>query len=198
MVIWVDPAFTSLLPSRSLANMSTRRQFLLTSAAAGMGYWVAGGVQAKESKSPNERIAMASIGIEGKGQSDSDDAGRAGDMVAICDVDDHKLHAAGQHRFKKAKKFNDFREMLDKMGKSIDAVTVSTPDHCHALAAAMALKMKKHCFVQKPLTHSIHEARVLAQLAKEAGVATQMGNRARRTTACGRRPPRSRPARWAP
>ena len=83
---------------------------------------------------------------------------------------------AGQHRFKKAKKFNDFRKMLDEMGKSIDAVTVSTPDHVHALAAAMALKMKKHCFVQKPLTHSIHEARVLGQLAREYGVATQMGN----------------------
>ena len=97
-------------------------------------------------------------------------------MVAICDVDDHKLGTAGQHRFKKAKKFNDFRKMLDEMGKSIDAVTVSTPDHVHALAAAMAMKMKKHCFVQKPLTHSIHEARVLGQLARENGVATQMGN----------------------
>ncbi len=66
--------------------------------------------------------------------------------------------------------------MLDKMGKSIDAVTVSTPDHFHAVTAAMAIKMKKHCFVQKPLTHAIHEARVLGQLAKEHGVATQMGN----------------------
>jgi predicted dehydrogenase len=156
--------------------MTTRRQFLLTTAAAGMGYWVAGGAQAKPTRSPNERIAFASIGIDGKGSSDSEDAGRAGDMVAICDVDDNKLNSAGQNRFPKAKKFNDFRKMLDEMGKSIDAVTVSTPDHVHALAAAMALKMKKHCFVQKPLTHSIHEARVLCQLARENGVATQMGN----------------------
>ena len=156
--------------------MPNRREFLLTTAAAGMGYWVAGGVQAKESRSPNGRIAFASIGIDGKGASDSEDAGRSGDMVAICDVDDQKLRAAGQNRFKKAKKFNDYRKMLDEMGKSIDAVTVSTPDHVHALAAAMALKMKKHCFVQKPLTHSIHEARVLGQLARENGVATQMGN----------------------
>ncbi len=156
--------------------MSTRRQFLLTTAAAGMGYWVAGGLQAKPTRSPNERIAFASIGVGGKGGSDSEDAGRAGDMVAICDVDDHTLNNAGRNRFPKAKKFNDFRKMLDEMGKSIDAVTVSTPDHCHALAAAMALKMKKHCFVQKPLTHSIHEARVLAQLARESGVATEMGN----------------------
>jgi predicted dehydrogenase len=156
--------------------MSSRREFLLTTGAAAMGYWVAGGVQAKESRSPNQRIAFASIGIEGKGESDSDDAGRAGDMVAICDVDDQKLNNAVQHRFKKAKKYNDFRKMLDEMGKSIDAVTVSTPDHVHAVAAAMALRMKKHCFVQKPLTHSIHEARMLGQLARENGVATQMGN----------------------
>ena len=156
--------------------MSNRREFLLTTAAAGMGYWVAGGALAKESRSPNERIAFASIGIDGKGASDSEDAGRAGDMVAICDVDDHKLDTASQHRFKKAKKFNDFRKMFDEMGKSIDAVTVSTPDHFHAVAAAMALKMKKHCFVQKPMTHSIHEARVLGELARANGVATQMGN----------------------
>ena len=161
--------------------MPNRREFLLTTGAAAVSYWVAGGAEAKESRSPNERISFASIGIDGKGASDSEDAGRAGDLVAICDVDDDKLNHAGQRRFKKAKKFNDFRKMLDEMGKSIDAVTVSTPDHAHALAASMAMKMKKHCFVQKPLTHSIHEARVLGQLAREMGVATQMGNQ---FTAC--------------
>jgi predicted dehydrogenase len=156
--------------------MPNRREFLSATAAAAMGYWVAGGVQAKESRSPNGRIAFASVGIDGKGASDSEDAGRSGDMVAICDVDDNKLGMAAQSRFKKAKKFNDFRKMFDEMGKSIDAVTVSTPDHVHAVAAAMALRLKKHCFVQKPLTHSIHEARVLGQLARENGLATQMGN----------------------
>ena len=156
--------------------MPSRRQFLSTTAAAGMGYWVAGGVQAKQTKSPNERIAFASVGLTGKGSSDSEDAGRAGDMVAICDVDDRNLNNAGDRRFPKAKRFNDFRKMLDEMGKSIDAVTVSIPDHAHALVASMAMKMKKHSFVQKPMTHSIHEARVLAQLSKENGVATMMGN----------------------
>src|SRR5262249_8931535 len=63
-----------------------------------------------------------------------------------------------------------------EMDKSIDAVTVSTPDHTHAVAAAMAMKLGKHCFTQKPLTHSIYEARTLGQIAKEKGVATQMGN----------------------
>jgi predicted dehydrogenase len=156
--------------------MPNRRQFLITTAAAGMGYWVAGGATAKESRSPNERIAFASIGVNGKGASDSADAGDAGDMVAICDVDDVSLNTAGERRFTRAKRFNDFRKMFDEMGKSIDAVTVSIPDHCHAVAAAMALRLKKHCFVQKPLTRSIHEARVLAELARENGVATMMGN----------------------
>ena len=82
---------------------------------------------------------MASIGIGGKGHSDSGDADRHGDMVAICDVDRLRLEAALK-RFPGAKGFTDFREMLDKMGKSIDAVTVSTPDHMHAPASLMAMQ----------------------------------------------------------
>lgn len=160
-----------------MSHRPTRRQFLQTTTAAGFGYWVAAGATAKESQSPNEQIAMASIGIEGKGRSDSADAARLGRMVAICDVDDKRLERAGRRNgFEGARKFNDFRKMLDEMGRSIDAVTVSTPDHIHAPAAAMAMRMGKHCFVQKPLTHSIHEARVLAELARKHKVATQMGN----------------------
>ena len=118
-------------------------------------------------KSPNSRIAIASIGVGGKGASDSDDAAAAGDMVAICDVDENTLNNAGEKRFPKAKRYTDFRKMLDEMGKSIDAVTVSTPDHNHAPAALMAMRMGKHCFCQKPLTHSIYEARLMAQVARE-------------------------------
>ncbi|HUT09966.1 MAG TPA: Gfo/Idh/MocA family oxidoreductase [Thermoguttaceae bacterium] len=153
----------------------SRRQFLQTTAATGIGYWVAGGVRAQESTSPNERIAMASVGIGGKGSSDSADAGRSGDMVAICDVDTNRLEGTGK-KFDKAKQYTDFRKMLEEMEKSIDAVTVSTPDHCHAPAALMAMRMGKHCFVQKPLTHSIYEARLMGEVAKKMGVATQMGN----------------------
>jgi predicted dehydrogenase len=155
--------------------MSSRRQFLQTAATSGIGFWAAAGASRAESRSPNERIAMASIGIDGKGGEDSKDAGNAGDMVAICDVDDKRLAGAAS-RFPKAKKYNDFRKMLDEMGKSIDAVTVSTPDHVHAVAAATAMRMGKHCFVQKPLTHSLHEARVLGELARANKLATQMGN----------------------
>ena len=159
-----------------MSQKTSRRRFLKTSAAVGVGYWVAGGVQAQESNSPNEKIAMASVGISGKGSSDSADAGRSGEMVAICDVDENKLNAAGESKFPKAEKFTDFREMLEKMGDKIDAVTVSTPDHMHAPASLMAMRMGKHCFCQKPLTRTVYEARLMARVAKEQGVATQMGN----------------------
>ncbi|MEN6458484.1 MAG: Gfo/Idh/MocA family oxidoreductase [Thermoguttaceae bacterium] len=159
-----------------MSQRTNRRRFLQTTAMTGVGFWVAGGLRAAPSKSPNERIAMASIGLGGKGSSDSDDAGKAGDMVAICDVDENTLKSAGSRRFPKAKRYTDFRKMLDEMGKSIDAVTVSTPDHTHAAAALMAMRMGKHCFCQKPLTHSIYESRLMAQVAREMNVATQMGN----------------------
>jgi predicted dehydrogenase len=136
---------------------------------------VAAGAEPQPVRAANEKIAFACIGIDGKGASDSNAAGGSGDVVAICDVDDAKLDAAAK-RFPKAKKFNDFRKLLDEMGKSIDAVTVSTPDHCHAPAALMAMRMGKHCFCQKPLTHSIYEARLMATTARETKVATQMGN----------------------
>jgi len=148
---------------------------LQTTAAAGFGFWVAGGAASRKERSPNGKIAFASVGIGGKGSSDSSDAGRFGDMVAICDVDEGTLKA-GAKRFPKAKQYTDFRKMLCEMGKSIDAVTVSTPDHTHAPAALMAMRMGKHCFCQKPLTHTIYEARLMAKVAKDMKVATQMGN----------------------
>lgn len=158
-----------------MSRRSSRRTFVKTAAAIGAGYWVAGGVSPKVSLSANEEIRFASIGVNGKGDSDSNDAGRFGKMVAICDIDESSLEKKGA-RFEDAEKFFDFRKMFDKMEKSIDAVTVSTPDHTHAVAAAMALRLGKHAFCQKPLTKSLHEARVLSTLAAEKKVATQMGN----------------------
>src|SRR5262249_54043026 len=79
-------------------------------------------------------------------------------------------------RYTDAKKYFDFRKMLDESGKQIDAVTISTADHVHAPAAAMAMKMGKHVYVQKPLTHTVYEARQLREIAKKMGVCTQMGN----------------------
>jgi predicted dehydrogenase len=157
-------------------NRPSRRKFLQTSAAAGIGYWVAGGVQAQESHSPNERIQFACIGIGGKGSSDSSDAKKHGQVIAICDIDQKKLEKAAAEKFVDAKTFFDYHELFDKMDDKIDAVTISTPDHHHGPAAALALRRKKHTFCQKPLTRSIYEARRLGELARENGVATQMGN----------------------
>lgn len=156
---------------------NSRRQFIKTTAAVSAGYWVAGGVSPKRSLSANEEIRFACVGVGGKGDSDSADAARAGKIVAICDIDDKNVeNKLKQEGFGSAKTFFDYREMFDKMGKEFDAVTVSTPDHLHGVVSAMALKNKKAVYCQKPLTRTIWEARRLAELAKEAGVATQMGN----------------------
>ncbi len=156
---------------------ATRRDFLRNSTLAGVGFWAAGGVvigdEAK--KLANDKINFACIGVGGKGNGDSDHVGEIGNVVALCDIDDQHLEAKAK-KFPKAKKYNDFRKMLEEMDKGIDAVTVSTPDHTHAVAAVMAMKMKKHVYCQKPLAHSVHEARRMRELAREMKVATQMGN----------------------
>ena len=163
-----------MFPSDKLPSPN-RRSFLKQAGVTAAGFWVAGGLTAQARESANDRIGMASIGIGGKGGSDSQDAAKHGDMVAVCDVDKGRL-ASALRRFPGAKGYTDFREMLDEQGKSIDAVTVSTPDHMHAPASLMAMRMGKHCFCQKPLTRTIYEARLVGQVARENKVATQMGN----------------------
>ena len=164
-----------------MANGHSRRDFLRRSAfaagAASTSLWTVGNYSWSQEagKSPNDQIRFASIGVGGKGDSDSNDAGRFGDLVAICDIDEKTLESKGK-KFPKAKRFYDYRQMFDEIGKSIDAVTVSTPDHHHAVASALAMRLGKHCFTQKPLTWSIEEARYLRHLAEEKGLATQMGN----------------------
>lgn len=156
-------------------NTLTRRQFLSrTSAAVGtvtLAFPFVGRVLGA-----NERINIACIGVGGKGDSDSSDAARCGgNIVAICDVDRNTL-AKKANQFPQAKQYTDYRKLLDEMGGSIDAVTVSTPDHNHGVATIRALKMGKHAFVQKPLVQTVAEARMVRQLANEKKLATQMGN----------------------
>ncbi len=158
-----------------MSSLSSRREFIRNSALTGAALWAAQEAQALRSKSANDTINFACIGVNGKGESDSRDASQHGNIVAICDVDEVKLNKAAL-KYPNAKKFTDYRVMLDTMNKSIDAVTVSIPDHGHAAAAAMAMHMGKHCFCQKPLTHSIYEARKLGEIARHMKVATQMGN----------------------
>ena len=125
----------------------------------------------------NDRIGVGCIGVHGKGASDVDDAARSGgEIVALCDVDETFLKEKAQ-KYPQARLYRDYRKMLEEMGKTIDAVTVSTPDHDHAVATMRAMQMGKHVFCQKPLTQTILEARqVRALAAKKKKLATQMGN----------------------
>jgi len=123
---------------------------------------------------PSDKLNIASVGIGGMGSGDVRSAGDKHNIVAICDVD--QRHLVGSAKlFPNAKLYSDFRKMFDEQ-KGIDAVTISTPDHNHAIVTMMALKMGKHVHCQKPLTHSVYEARMIGKAAKEAKVATQMGN----------------------
>jgi len=123
---------------------------------------------------PSEKLNIAGIGVGGQGAADLNGVDSQ-NIVALCDVD--WGHAAGTfRRYPKAKKYRDFRKMLDEEEKNIDAVTVATPDHIHAVASMAAIKRGKHVYCEKPLTHSVYEARMLAQAAREHKVATQMGN----------------------
>jgi predicted dehydrogenase len=158
-----------------MKRQHNRRQFLSETAAIGVGAWIAAPNLLAAAQSPNEKLNIACIGVGGKGSGDTDHAGQYGNVVALCDIDDNRLGTKGE-KFPDARKFNDFRQMLEQMEKSIDAVTVSTPDHTHAPASMMAIRMKKHVYTQKPLTWSVTEARALREAAKQYGVCTQMGN----------------------
>jgi predicted dehydrogenase len=120
-------------------------------------------------------VRIACIGVGGKGSSDADQAGNHGDIVALCDIDDNRLRAKAE-KFPKAKTYHDFRKLFDELHNQIDAVTVSTPDHTHAAASLMAMRLGKHVYCQKPLTHTVGEARLMRDTARKYKVATQMGN----------------------
>ncbi len=151
----------------------TRRQFVHRSAAATAALAFPF-VSVRNVLGANNRLNIAGIGVGGKGASDVANVDDQ-NIYALCDVDE--VNAAGSFKkFPQAKRFKDFRVMLEKEGKNIDAVTVSTPDHMHAPASLMAMKMGKHVYCQKPLTHTVHEARQMAEVARRQKVATQMGN----------------------
>ncbi len=151
----------------------TRRQFVkrsvIATAALAMPF-----VARRNVLGANGRLNIAGIGVGGKGASDVANVDNE-NIYALCDV--HEDNAAGSfQKYPQAKRFKDFRVMLEKEGSHIDAVTVSTPDHMHAPAALMAMKMGKHVYCQKPLTHTVYEARLMAETARQHKVATQMGN----------------------
>lgn len=152
----------------------TRRRFLHRTGQAAAGALAFPFVASRNVLGANNRLNVAGIGVGGKGQVDIDFC--AGEnVVALCDIDEERA-AASRQRFPQAKFYRDFRELFDKESNTFDAVTVSTPDHTHAWPTLRALDLGKHVYCQKPLTHTVHEARLVAQLAREKGVVTQMGN----------------------
>jgi predicted dehydrogenase len=161
----------------------SRRTFLSAGAAAAFSFsivprHVLGGAGYVP---PSERVRIAGIGAGGMGGGDIATVSRLGAaIVALCDVDE--VRAAGSwNAFPKARRYQDFRVMLEKEAPHVDAVTVGTPDHIHAVAAMAALRAGKHVYVQKPLTHTLHECRVLTREAVQAKVATSMGNQGHAT-----------------
>jgi len=151
-----------------------RRHFLKTSAvgiAASFGVWSERPVRA--SRSPNEKLNIAAVGTGGMAGADLQRLSGE-NIVAICDVDENTLGTAAK-KYPAAEKYFDFRIMLEMEQARIDAVMVATPDHVHAAASVMAMRMGKHCFCEKPLAWSIHEARLMSRLAAEKKLATQMG-----------------------
>jgi predicted dehydrogenase len=146
---------------------------LLNTSLAGVGVWLSNAAGVRASPSPNEKLNIALVGAGGRGAANL--AGVAGEnIVALCDVDERRA-AAAFDKYPGVRKYHDFRKMLHDMDKQIDAVVVSTPNHTHAPASAMAMRMGKHCYCEKPLSHSVEEARAVARMAAENKVATQMG-----------------------
>ena len=151
-----------------------RRDFLRNAAVSGAGLIILSDSRLVRGTRANERLNVAGIGIGGRGAADVNGVGASENIVALCDVDEK--HAAETfERYPQAKRYKDFRKMLDEMQNKIDAVVVGTPDHTHAVAGVMAMKLGKHCYCEKPLTHTVYEARVMADLAREKKLVTQMG-----------------------
>ena len=157
-----------------MPHQLTRRDILRRTALTGTGFWTLAGTHAlAQPKSPNEKLNIAAIGIGGRGAADVKGVA-AENIIALCDVDEQRAGKTFE-QFPQAKRFKDFRVMFDKMHAQIDAVVIGTPDHTHAPVGVTAMELGKHCYCEKPLTHSVYEARVMAETAKKHKLVTQMG-----------------------
>jgi hypothetical protein len=159
-------------PSRSSSSFTpiNRRKFLRSASATGA--ILLGAPALLRAKGPNEKLNIAILGAGGRGESNTKSVSSE-NIVALCDVDEGRLNRAGQ-LYPGARKYVDFRRLYDD-AKDIDAVVVSTAEHTHAFATLPALQLGKHVYCEKPLTHAIAEARLIAEAARKAKVATQMG-----------------------
>lgn len=158
--------------------MVSRRKFIAQATTAAAAFTIVPRfVLGKGYTAPSDKLYVAGIGVGGKGESDIANFAKSGkaEIAYLCDVDDRRASKTVGN-FPNAKYYKDYRVMLDKEHKHIDAVSVSTPDHNHAVQAMAAMQLGKHVYVQKPLTHDIYEARMLTEAAKKYKVVTQMGN----------------------
>ncbi len=152
-------------------RFTTRRFFLKSSALTGIGFWISGSSAAIRSASPNEKLNVGVIGVHSRGAANMQ-AVSGENIVALCDVNDDFLAEAAK-RYPKAKTYVDWRKMLDQ--EDIDAVIVSTTEHTHAPAGLAAMERGKHVYCEKPLAHTVEEARRMRETSKRMKVATQMG-----------------------
>lgn len=151
----------------------SRRQFVTRAGAGAAGFWLAGcHTPASRKLSANEKLNIGIVGVAGRG-GDNLKGVEGENIVALCDIDAKNLASAAA-RFPSAKTYRDFRRMLEQ--RDIDAVVVSTPDHTHAVAAIGALRSGRHVYCEKPLGHTVAEARLMTETARRSGLATQMGN----------------------
>jgi predicted dehydrogenase len=175
-----DPQATLTLnriTMNSQKNKFSRRNFIGTVGTAVAGFTIVpGNVLGKAfgHTAPSDKLNIAGIGVGGMGRNNLRNMNTE-NIVALCDVD-WGYAKKTFNDYPGAKKFKDWRVMFDEFGKSIDAIMVATPDHSHAAVTAHAITLGKHCYTQKPLTHSVYESRLLTRLAKKYKVATQMGN----------------------
>ncbi len=154
----------------------SRRRFLRDAAFTGTGFLFLKSAASVCTAQANEKLNIALVGVGGRGEWFTGAIPRLGqNLVALCDVDASKNPDAYE-RLREARRFKDFRRMLEEMVREIDAVIVATPDHTHAVASAAALRAGKPVFCEKPLTRTVHESRALRELARKQKVATSMGN----------------------
>ena len=163
-------------PATSWKATLSRRSFLRNTSVGGVGWLILPNRRNAFAYDANSKLNVATIGAGGRGHDNHSAVAQLGEnIVALCDVD--QARAAGDFKQNpKARAFQDFRRMFDEMSGSIDAVIVATPDHTHAVAAAAAIQRGKHVYCEKPLTRTVHESRVLRDLARKHKVVTQLGN----------------------
>nr|MBP9903147.1 Gfo/Idh/MocA family oxidoreductase [Verrucomicrobiota bacterium] len=164
--------------NKSKSNSINRRQFLYGAGVGVAMFSILPGCATRGGRrlSQNDKLNVAGIGIGSRGGADVGEvAGLGENIVALCDVDEN--YAAKEFaKYPNARRFTDYRVMLDKLGKEIDGVVIGTPDHTHAVIAMEAMRRGKHVYCEKPLAHSVHEVRALMAAANKYKVVTQLGN----------------------